>query len=274
MCGFGFWSHDIGGFEGPADAAVFKRWVAFGLLSSHSRLHGHRSYRVPWLFDEEAVDVLRKFLALKHRLMPYLFAAAVTAHREGIPVMRPMALEFPDDAACAHLERQYMLGSDLLVAPVFCAEGDVTYYVPGGTWIDLLRGVVIDGPRWIHEQHGFAGVPLLVRPGAVIAMGARDDRPDYDYAAGVTLRVYGPRDGAQVAVSVPTTTGDTGAVFAMTHRGRELRLQRTGPPAPWRVLVVGRRARSASGGALASTAEGALVELEASVALATIELDE
>jgi alpha-D-xyloside xylohydrolase len=256
MCGFGFWSHDIGGFEGPADAAVFKRWVAFGLLSSHSRLHGHRSYRVPWLYDEEAVDVLRKFLALKHRLMPYLFAAAVTAHREGIPVMRPMALEFPDDPACAHLERQYMLGSDLLVAPVFCAEGDVAYYVPAGRWTDLLRGTVVEGPRWIREQHGFDSVPVLVRPGAVIAMGARDDRPDYDYAAAVTLRVYEPRDGAQVTVSVPTTTGDDGAVFAMTRRGRELRLERTGPPAHWRVL-----------------AAGALVELEASAARAIIELD-
>jgi alpha-D-xyloside xylohydrolase len=256
MCGFGFWSHDIGGFEGPADAAVFKRWVAFGLLSSHSRLHGHRSYRVPWLYDEEAVDVLRKFLALKHRLMPYLFAAAVTAHREGIPVMRPMALEFPDDPACAHLERQYMLGGDLLVAPVFCAEGDVAYYVPAGRWTDLLRGTVVEGPRWIREQHGFDSVPVLVRPGAVIAMGARDDRPDYDYAAAVTLRVYEPRDGAQVTVSVPTTTGDDGAVFAMTRRGRELRLERTGPPAHWRVL-----------------AAGALVELEASAARAIIELD-
>jgi alpha-D-xyloside xylohydrolase len=257
MCGFGFWSHDIGGFEGPADAAVFKRWVAFGLLSSHSRLHGHRSYRVPWLFDEEAVEVLRKFLALKHRLMPYLFGAAVTAHRDGIPVMRPMALEFPDDPACAHLERQYMLGSDLLVAPVFGADGDVAYYVPDGRWTEFWRGTTVDGPRWIHEQHGFDSVPLLVRPGAVIAIGARDDRPDYDYADGVTLRVYEPSDGARTTASVPTTTGDVGAAFTVARHGRELRVERTGAPAPWRVVV-----------------GGALVELDAGTALATIDLDE
>ncbi|MGH2900381.1 MAG: alpha-xylosidase, partial [Solirubrobacteraceae bacterium] len=192
MCGFGFWSHDIGGFEGPADAAVFKRWVPFGLLSSHSRLHGHRSYRVPWLYDDEAVEVLRAFLALKHRLMPYLFGAAVAAHRDGIPMMRPMALAFPDDPACATLERQYMLGGDLLVAPVFCADGDVAYYVPDGRWTDLLRGRTIDGPRWIRERHGFDTVPLLVRPGAILALGAHDDRPDYDYADGVTLRIFEP----------------------------------------------------------------------------------
>ena len=76
LSGFGFWSHDIGGFEGTPSPALFKRWVAFGLLSSHSRLHGSPSYRVPWLFDEEAVDVLRLFTRLKLRLMPYLYEAA------------------------------------------------------------------------------------------------------------------------------------------------------------------------------------------------------
>ena len=79
--GFGFWSHDIGGFEGTPDAAVFKRWIAFGLLSSHSRLHGSTSYRVPWLFDDESVDVMRRFVRLKNRLMPYLFQAAGSRRR-------------------------------------------------------------------------------------------------------------------------------------------------------------------------------------------------
>ncbi|CAM5273003.1 Alpha-xylosidase OS=Streptomyces glaucescens OX=1907 GN=SGLAU_03435 PE=3 SV=1 [Streptomyces glaucescens] len=95
LSGFGFWSHDIGGFEGTPVPSVFKRWLAFGLLSSHSRLHGSSSYRVPWEFGEEAVDVARRFTLLKHRLMPYLYGAAVAAHRTGVPVMRPMVLEFP-----------------------------------------------------------------------------------------------------------------------------------------------------------------------------------
>ena len=84
LSGFGFWSHDIGGFEQTAPATVYKRWCAFGLLSSHSRLHGSSSYRVPWLFDEEAVDVLRFFTRLKCRLMPYLYGAAIEAHEAGI----------------------------------------------------------------------------------------------------------------------------------------------------------------------------------------------
>ena len=80
--GFGFWSHDIGGFEGRPDPAVFKRWIAFGLLSSHSRLHGNHSYRVPWLFDDESVEVLRSFTHLKYSLMPYLWEAARQANEE------------------------------------------------------------------------------------------------------------------------------------------------------------------------------------------------
>ncbi len=132
MSGFAHWSHDIGGFEGLPDAAVFKRWTAFGLLGTHSRFHGSESYRVPWQFDDEAVEITRLFTNLKMRLMPYLFQLGLTAADTGVPVMRPMALEFPDDPAVAHLDRQYMLGSDLLVAPVFSAEGDVEFYLPGG----------------------------------------------------------------------------------------------------------------------------------------------
>ena len=140
LCGFGFWSHDIGGFEGLPPAALYKRWLAFGLLSSHSRLHGSSSYRVPWLYDDEACDVLRYFTNLKCRLMPTLFAAAVEATTAGLPVMRAMLLEFPDDPACATLDRQYMLGSSLLVAPVFTPEGDVEFYLPEGKWTHLLTG--------------------------------------------------------------------------------------------------------------------------------------
>src|SRR5674476_1612536 len=86
MSGFGFWSHDIGGFEGTPDPAVFKRWVAFGLLSSHSRLHGSNSYRVPWAFDDEAVEVTRTFTHLKMRLMPYLATVGEVGHETHLQV--------------------------------------------------------------------------------------------------------------------------------------------------------------------------------------------
>lgn len=139
--GFGFWSHDSGGFEGAfPDPAVYKRWVAFGMLGSHSRLCGSTVYRVPWLFDEEdekngvalvpgqtAVDVVREFTKLKLELMPYVYQLGLQPHVNGTPVMRSMFVEFPDDPACRTLDRQYMFGPSMLVAPVFTYSGEVSY---------------------------------------------------------------------------------------------------------------------------------------------------
>jgi alpha-D-xyloside xylohydrolase len=251
MSGFGFWSHDIGGFEGTPDAALFKRWIPFGLLSSHSRLHANYSYRVPWAFDEEAVDVLRKFTKLKATLMPYLYQAARTAHLEGVPMMRAMVVEFPDDPACTYLDRQYLMGSDLLVAPVFSAGGKVEYYVPDGEWTHYLTGETVSGPRWVREEHGFDSVPLLVRPGAVLPVGAVDDRPEYDYADGVTLHVYGLADGATVTTEVPTVGGDVACVFTTTRRGETVYVTVDNAPARWRVQLAGSSPVETTGSSLA-----------------------
>ncbi|WP_062205394.1 alpha-xylosidase [Demequina salsinemoris] len=193
--GFGYWSHDIGGFEGTPDASVFKRWLAFGLMSSHSRLHGSSSYRVPWAFDDEAVDVARTFTKLKLSLMPYLFRTSAQTAESGLPMMRPMFMAFPGDPATQHLDRQYMLGDDLLVAPVFTANGDVTFYLPPGIWTSLLTGGRVEGGRWVTEHHGFESMPLYVREGAVLPRGTRTDRPDYDFLTEVELEVYPGADG-------------------------------------------------------------------------------
>ena len=163
LSGFGFWSHDIGGFEGIPNAALFKRWLAFGLLSSHSRLHGSHSYRVPWSVDEESAEVCRFFTSLKAKLMPYILKASKEAHEKGIPVLRAMFLEFPDDPACAYLDRQYMLGGDLLVAPVFSEDNSVTYYLPEGEWKQYITGETVKGGRWITETHSFFSMPVLLR---------------------------------------------------------------------------------------------------------------
>ncbi|MDD3334780.1 MAG: alpha-xylosidase [Eubacteriales bacterium] len=203
--GFAFWSHDISGFEQTAPADVYKRWIAFGMLSSHSRLHGSTSYRVPWLFDEESCDVAREFTQLKCRLMPYLFNAALEAHEKGIPVMRPMMLEFPGDIACETCDTQYMLGESLLVAPVFHKDHHVDYYLPAGRWVNLLTGEAAEGGVWRHEVHGFHTLPLMVRENSAIPMGSVCDRPDYDYWEGLELHVYAPKDGEQI-VRVPNST--------------------------------------------------------------------
>jgi len=207
MSGFGYWSHDIGGFEGTPDAGLFKRWLAFGLLSSHSRLHGSNSIRVPWAFDEEAVEITRRFTNLKLRLMPYLARIAEEAHADGIPMMRPMVLEFPEDRATHDADVQYMLGDALLVAPVFTADGSVEYYLPEGEWTSLIDGSIADGRRWVAERHGYDSVPLRVRAGTVLPWGAVDDRPDYEWADGVTLRCFALPDGYDEVTTVPGLDG-------------------------------------------------------------------
>jgi alpha-D-xyloside xylohydrolase len=168
LSGFGFWSHDIGGFEGIPNAALFKRWLAFGLLSSHSRLHGSHSYRVPWSVDEESAEVCRFFTELKTRIMPYILKSAKEASEKGIPVLRAMFLEFPNDPACSYLDRQYMLGPDLLVAPVFNDDGEVSYYLPEGEWKQLLTGEKVKGGCWRTEKHDFMSLPILARAGAAL----------------------------------------------------------------------------------------------------------
>ena len=239
MSGFGFWSHDIGGFEQTAPADVYKRWCAFGLLSSHSRLHGSSSYRVPWLFDEEAVEVLRFFTQLKCQLMPYLFGAACQAHNAGVPVMRAMVLEFPDDPACDTLDRQYMLGDALLVAPVFSADGYVDYYLPHGRWTSFLSGEVLQGGRWVREHHGYLSLPLMARPNAIVAVGANDQRPDYDFAEGVTFHAFELQDGFPAVTSVPTMEGAEALPFEARREGREINIEVGGTPADWSVLLRG-----------------------------------
>ena len=202
LSGFGFWSHDISGFEKTAPPDIYKRWVAFGLLSSHSRLHGNESYRVPWLFDEEAVDVLRHFTKLKSTLMPYLFASAIQSTEMGIPMMRAMVLDFPSDPSTHHLDTQYMLGDNLLVAPIFNDQGTVMYYVPEGRWTDFFSGRVVEGGKWQEETHGYMTLPLLVKPNTLLAIGANDQKPDYDYADGVSLHLFELEDGAAAETSI------------------------------------------------------------------------
>ncbi len=195
--GFGFWSHDISGFVGTATPDLYKRWTAFGLLSTHSRLHGMESYRVPWCFDEESSLVLARFTRLKCSLMPYIFSGAVRVNRTGEPEMRAMMLEFPQDPTCLQLDRQYMLGENLLVAPVFREDGIVDFYVPEGLWTNYLDNERFVGGKWYKRKYDYFNLPLLVRPGSIIAKGGKDGSAVYDYADGITYRVYELDEGSQ-----------------------------------------------------------------------------
>lgn len=202
MSGFGFWAHDIGGFENTSTADVYKRWVAFGLLSSHSRLHGSSSYRVPWVYDDEAVDVVRFFTRLKAKLMPYLYKTAIDTSLSGIPTMRSMVLEYTEDKTCHFVDKQYMLGDNLLVAPIFNEDSIAEYYLPEGTWTDFFTGEEKEGSCWIKEKHGYLSIPLMVKENSIVCLGAQDDKPDYDYGDNAELRLYSLKDGKEASTVI------------------------------------------------------------------------
>ena len=239
LSGFGFWSHDISGFESTATPDVYKRWAAFGLLSSHSRLHGSTSYRVPWLFDEEAVDVVRYFTKLKCSLMPYLFKSAVQASNLGLPTMRAMVIEF-DDPACEYLDKQYMLGDSLLVAPIFSEDNKVKYYLPKGIWTNYLTGEKLSGGTWREEEHGFMSLPLMAHPNSIIAVGANDIKPDYDYCEGVTFQIFELEAGVIAATKVYDINGIEEAEITAEILGSQIIIKlHENTSKSWKVLLRG-----------------------------------
>lgn len=221
--GFGFFSHDMGGFEATASADVYKRWCAFGMLSTHSRLHGSSSYRVPWAYDKdgdtEACDVLRHYAVLKGRLMPYLWSQAVKTHRQGVPMMRPMIVSFTEDTACKYLDTQYMLGDNLCVVPVMNEEGIAEFYVPDcGTWTDIQSGETYEGGRYYTRKCDYFQMPILARPGSMIVYGKFDGDTQksvlYDYAEGAEVVIYGLEKGQKTE----TVIYDTDALEVMKIR--------------------------------------------------------
>ncbi|KAI5288174.1 hypothetical protein KEM54_005421 [Ascosphaera aggregata] len=170
ISGIGFWAHDIGGFDGTPSPSLYKRWCQFGLLSSHSRLHGADSYRVPWEYGEEACDVLRDCVKRKMSLMPYILHEALVTHKTGIPMMRPLFFEFPNDVTAQTVQTQYFFGGNLLVSPVFLESNRVKFYVPESeglwvSWFDMSKRYI--GGRWYTEEHTVFSLPLLIRPGSV-----------------------------------------------------------------------------------------------------------
>lgn len=227
LCGFGFFSHDISGFEATATPDIYKRWCAFGLLSSHSRLHGNSSYRVPWLFDEEACEVLRFFTRLKGSLMPYIFSQAVKTHIEGIPMMRAMVMDFAGDPTCHTLDRQYMLGDDILCAPIMNEEGVAQFYLPRGRWTDIISGRVYEGERWHTEVMDYFHMPVLARPGSVIVRGAFERDFEYDYLESAEAVIYELDDGCSASTVIYDSEGNMLCEFTASRAGNEIRLSYT-----------------------------------------------
>jgi alpha-D-xyloside xylohydrolase len=217
LSGFSFWSHDIGGFAGVPDVDLYARWLAFGMLSSHSRCHGYPP-REPWEFGAEFVPVFRRIVELKYRLMPYVYAQAHDASHRGLPMMRALFVEFPDDAGSWLVEDEYLFGRDLLVAPLLehGAKGR-NVYLPPGVWHDWQKGDAYSGGRWVRIEAGELPVILLARDGAAVPVAElAQSTDDIDWNR-LALRVFG---GGPAAKGLIVRPGQSAVeTIELTRRG-------------------------------------------------------
>ncbi len=171
LCGFSFWSHDIGGFIQKTPRELYRRWLPFGMLTSHSRCHG-QAPKEPWEFGKEFLDEFRKGVELKYRLMPYVYAQAKDCSDKGEPMLRPLFFNYPCDATSWMIEDEYLFGNDILVAPIFAEKDERKVYLPPGAWIDYQTGNVYEGASWHAIKAGEIPAVILVRDGAVLPHAA------------------------------------------------------------------------------------------------------
>jgi alpha-D-xyloside xylohydrolase len=201
MSGGPFYAHDIGGFAiGNPEPELYVRWAQAGVMCSHTRFHGIGE-REPWVYGQEAEDIVRKWLAWRYQLIPYLQACAMEAGRTGMPVMRSMVLAFPEDRIAWSFDGQYMLGGSLLVAPVVVPGGKVRLYLPAGRWYDIWNKTWLQGPCLEERDVPLDHIPVFGREGAILPLGPAvqhtgELRPGLDLEQ---VWVFGaPRSGMQL----------------------------------------------------------------------------
>ena len=235
LSGFGFFSHDMSGFEATATPDIYKRWAAFGLFSTHSRLHGNSSYRVPWLFDEESVDVLRFFTKLKGKLMPYIWSQAIKTSTVGVPMMRAMVIDYADDPVCLYLDKQYMFGDNILVAPIINDEGTAEFYVPQGIWTDIISGKKYEGGKYYNEKFDYFSLPCLAKPNSIITYGAFVRNFEYDYLNNAEVVIYELENGKSASCSIYNTEAEKVIDLTATNTGNAIEVTFTKTPAPFKI---------------------------------------
>lgn len=246
--GFGFFSHDMGGFEATAPADIYKRWCAFGCLSTHSRLHGSTSYRVPWAYDDEACDVLRHYVNIKGSLMPYLWAQANKTHITGIPMMRSMIVAFTDETACKYLDQQYMLGDSLCIVPVMNEAGTAEFYLPDcGTWTDIQSGETYEGGRYYTRTCDYFQTPILVRPNSIITFGNFDMNVVYDYLDNAEAVIYGLEDGKTAETVIYDSESNKITDISATRNGNVITVSYAATDKNFKVTAYGKTAEAKAG---------------------------
>jgi alpha-D-xyloside xylohydrolase len=195
LSGFTYWSHDVGGFVNKAPRDLYRRWLAWGVLTSHTRAHGAPP-REPWEYDEALTEDFRRALGLKYSLMPYIIAQAKDSSARGYPMLRALFFEYPADPTSWTIDDEYMFGSDLLVAPLMESAAGRRVYLPPGDWIDYQTGRTYAGERWQQITAGEIPVVLLVKNHSVIPhVKVAQSTDDIDWK-NVELRVFSTDNAA------------------------------------------------------------------------------
>ena len=188
LSGFSFWSHDMGGFVTASPEDIYRRWLPFGFLSSHTRAHGAPPTE-PWLISESFTEAFRECAEMKYRLMPYVYAQAKDCSERGLPMVRALLVGFPDDPGAWLVEDEYMFGSQMLVAPLLESGTERMVYLPKGKWIDYQNGKVYDGGYQTIEAGKIPAI-ILVRDGSLIAHAPLAQRTDQIDWSAVEMKAY------------------------------------------------------------------------------------
>jgi alpha-D-xyloside xylohydrolase len=191
LSGFTFWSQDTGGFVGVPSDDLYIRWTQLTVFQSHMRFHGTPpKFREPWQFAPETQRIVRNYLDLRYRLIPYLYSEAQIAAAGGLPLLRHLVIDFQDDPTVFNIEDQFMSGRALLVAPILTKNKSRRIYLPAGIWYDFWTGERIEGRRWINREADIETIPVYVRGGTILPLAAAVQCTDQLTTNGFTLKVY------------------------------------------------------------------------------------
>ena len=222
LSGFSFWSHDIGGFVVAAPENLYRRWLPFGFLTSHSRAHGAPP-KEPWLYNDNFVKAFRESAEMKYKLMPYIYAQAKLCTEKGLPMVRALFVEYPDDAGAWLVEDEYLFGADILVAPMMEAGTERNVYLPKGNWIDYQSGKTYQ-QGWNVIEAGKIPAVILVRDGAVIPHAQLAQSTDKINWSDLELKVYGDKEKATGFVCLPSDNKLTDII--LTKSGNNYQLEK------------------------------------------------
>lgn len=171
LSGFTFWSQDTGGFVGEPTDELTIRWTQLSIFQSHLRYHGCYPFREPWQYAEKTQNILREYLNYRYQLIPYLYSESIDSAASGLPVLRPLVLDYQDDRTVHAIDDQFMSGRSILVAPVMREDNNRTFYLPDGLWYDFFSKECVGGKQWMTRDCPIERIPIWLKGGSVIPFG-------------------------------------------------------------------------------------------------------